>query len=183
MAKRSKPLRVPATVPEAEAALTSIGQLVRSLQKRSHDLNRKIALEKETARINAQADEAELEALVEGLFHYAQANRGTLTDGGKTKSVEFTAGRIGWRTTPPAVQLKNVEAILVACKELGLKQFIRRTPSIDKEAMLKAPEIAETVPGVRIRQHEEFYIRPADVDGDIIGGRTPLKQPSKKRKR
>jgi len=77
-------------------------------------------------------------------------------------------GFFGWRSTPPAVSLKNIKAVLKKLKELGLKRFIRIKEEPDKEAMLKEPEVAKSVKGVSITQYEEFFIKPLELEVEIV---------------
>ncbi len=104
---------------------------------------------------------------MEGLFAYAEAHRDELTNHGKRKTVEVPTGTFGWRMTPPAVTLRGIEQILGSLKSLKLGRFIRTQEEVDKEAMLKEPDVAKTVKGVSIGQHEEFVAKPAELEVEI----------------
>jgi phage host-nuclease inhibitor protein Gam len=78
--------------------------------------------------------------------------------------------------TPPAVSLRDIKSILVSLKSLGLKQFIRTKEEVDKEAMLKEPDIAKTVKGVSISQYEEFTAKPAELEVEIISKADKLRK-------
>jgi phage host-nuclease inhibitor protein Gam len=69
--------------------------------------------------------------------------------------------------TPPSVKLRDVEAILKSLKSLRLERFIRTKEEVDKEAMLKEADVAKTVKGVSISQHEEFIAKPAELEVEI----------------
>ncbi len=76
---------------------------------------------------------------------------------------------MAWRTTPPAVSLKNPEAVLEQIQQLKLTQFIRTTSEINKEALLADPKKAESIKGVTITQKEEFVVTPHKTNVEIKG--------------
>jgi len=69
--------------------------------------------------------------------------------------------------TPPAVSLRDVLTVLKNLKSLGLERFIRTKEEVSKEALLKESDVAKTVKGVTIAQHEEFTVKPADLEVEI----------------
>ena len=87
---------------------------------------------------------------------------------------------MGWRTSPPAVQIKDVEDVIKRIKKLGLVDFIRTKETIDKPAMLKNPEKAKSVQGVSITQNEEFFVKPAELKVEVTGRKWKIE--SKKRR-
>ncbi len=94
---------------------------------------------------------------LKGLQAYCAAHRDRLAP--KKKSFAFPAGVIGWRLTPPAVSIKGVEAVIALIRKRRLGRFLRRGKvTIDKEAMLKEPDLAKKLDGVAISQVEEFYV-------------------------
>ncbi len=101
------------------------------------------------------------------LYTYAEGDRSTLTEGGVRKTIEFPAGKFGWRMSPPAVSIRNKEKVLEILKGLGLERFIRIVEEPDKEAMLKERDVAETVRGVKFVQEELFFVKPTDVAAEI----------------
>jgi len=160
-------IAVPKSLNEAAQFLTRIGEEQRATDKIQSDLNAKVDELKTEAMANVESRQEKISQLVEGLFAYAEAHRDELTDGGKRKTVEVPTGIFGWRMTPPAVSLRDVKSILKSLKSLGLKRFIRTKEEIDKEAMLKEPNVATTVKGVSISQHEEFIAKPAELEVEI----------------
>jgi phage host-nuclease inhibitor protein Gam len=147
---------------EANAYLARIGELQRQALLHEAALAETIARSKEsTAAIVADLN-AEADLLTRGLQIWAEANRHTLTDGGKTKTVKLGAGTIAWRMAPPAVRIKGQDAVLKWLLENGREEFLRRKAEIDKAAMLSMPETAAEIPGVTIASSgEEFVIEPA----------------------
>ena len=57
-----------------------------------------------------------------------------------------------------------------------LKQFIRVKQEVDKEAMLKEPDVAKSVKGVTIGQHEEFMVKPAELELEITSDVSKFKK-------
>jgi phage host-nuclease inhibitor protein Gam len=158
---------VPKSLDEAAEFLTQIGKEQRATDKIQSDLNAKVDELKTKAMANVEPHQEKISQLVEGLFAYAEAHRDELTDGGKRKTIEVPTGIFGWRMTPPAVSLRDVKSILKSLKSLGLERFIRTKEEIDKEAILKEPNVATRVRGVSISQHEEFIAKPAELEIEI----------------
>lgn len=159
---------IPENLDEAAKFLAQIGEEQRAADKVKSIFNTKVDKLKAEAADDVKPHQEKISQLVEGLFAYAEAHRDELTDSGKRKTVKVPTGTFGWRMTPPAVSLRDIKSILVSLKSLGLKQFIRTNEEIDKEAMLKEPEVAKTVKGVSISQHEEFTAKPTELEVEII---------------
>jgi len=158
---------VPKNLNQAAQFLALIGKEQRATDMVQSDLNAEVDRLKAKAMADVKPHQEKISQLVEGLFAYAEVHRNELTDGGKSKTVKLPTGWFGWRWTPPAISIRNVKAILVKFKELGLKQFIRIKEEPNKEAMLKEPEIAKTIKGISISQHEEFVVKPAELEVEI----------------
>jgi phage host-nuclease inhibitor protein Gam len=152
-------LPVPQTLAEAEALLYRIGLTERSVAVLESEMNGMLASIKDGFEKRAAPLVESIEADVAALHAWAEANRSTLLDAGK-KTAQIATGEIGWRRTPPAVRISGVKAVIAALKTLGLKRFIRVKEEIDKDAMKKEPDVAAAVPGVKLTQQEEFWIKP-----------------------
>ena len=158
---------VPRDLAEAAAFLAEIGQEQRATDKIQLGFNAAVDKLKTQAMADVEPHQKKVSQLVEGLFAFAEIHRDELTDNGKRKTVELPTGTFCWRMTPPAVSLRDVESILETLKSLKLKRFIRTKEEVDKEAMLKEPDVAKTVKGVSIGQHEEFVAKPAVLEVEI----------------
>lgn len=167
---------VPKSLDEAAEFLRQIGEEQRTTDAIQSDLNAEVDELKAKAMSDAEPHQKKISQLVEGLFAFAETNRDELTDSGKRKTVELPTGIFGWRMTPPAVSLHNVEAILKSLKSLKLDRFIRAKEEVDKEAMLKEQEVAKTVKGVSISQHEEFIVKPTELEVEITSNVDKLKR-------
>jgi len=171
---------VPKNLNEASEFLMSIGKEQRAIAKIESGLNTKVDKLKTGAVDGAQPHQEEISRLVEGLFAYAEVHRDELTDDGKSKTVQVPTGEFGWRMTPPKVSLRGVDPILKSLHSLELTRFIRTKEEIDKEAMLKEPEVASGVEGVSINQHEEFVAKPAELKVEIATKVDKLKKATSK---
>jgi phage host-nuclease inhibitor protein Gam len=159
-------LPVPQSDAEAMEAIARIGKLQREVARIEASLNDAIAKATEAAEKAAAPLRADTEAAIEGLKIYCEANRARLTDGGKTKTVEFATGKVSWRNRPASVKLRDkVEEIVARLKALKLARFIREKEEVDKDAMLKEPDVARTVAGVSIgSEGEDFAVEPLEAE-------------------
>ena len=174
MAKKTRTaganIAVPQSKDEARASVARIGVLNRQIARDQASLNDKIAKLKEAAEVAAAPLQEEADRLTEGLKIWGEANRRELTGGDKTKTVDLGTGEIKWRLQPPKVTIRGgVEAVIEACKRLGLQRFVRTVEEPNKEAMRAEAEIARTVPGVTIgSEGEAFVVEPFEVE--LAGG-------------
>jgi len=162
-------LQVPQSREELNDRVAQVGGLQRRLQTIGAKLNRQVAAAQARAAEEVSPLEQRLDELVNGIDAYCQSHRDELTNDGKKRIVKLPSGEVGWRLTPPAVTLPdNVKAFLALLKQLGLYHFIRTKEEVDKQAMLKEPETAETIEGVTIGQREEFIIKPVELQVSIV---------------
>ncbi len=160
-------IAVPKNLDEAAQFLAQIGKEQRATDKIRSDINTKVEKLQAEAMADVKPYQEKISQLVEGLFAYAEAHRDELTDSGKRKTVKVPTGIFGWRMTPSAVSLRGVKSILKSLKSLRLKRFIRIKEEVNKDAMLKEPDLAKTVKGVSISQREEFIAKPAELEVEI----------------
>jgi phage host-nuclease inhibitor protein Gam len=156
---------VPQSREAAAAAIAAIGIASRELQRINANMNDALAACKEAFEIEAEPYRQKIEALTNGLQIFAEANRAALTNNYKVKSVALTTGEITWRMNPPSVRLTDTkENVIGYCAEHGLEEFIRRTPTLNLEAIKANPEEAKHVPGIRIGQSEAFVVTPFEAE-------------------
>lgn len=167
MATRVKTTATPVSVPQSReavvAAIAEIGRRQRERGRLEAAMNDEIAIIKARWEEQALPHGEAIRALHHGVQIWCEANRASLTDGGRSKTVALASGEIRWRVTPPKIVLKGVEAVLAALQERGLGRFIRARFEPNKEAMLAEPEAVAGVPGIRVEQHEEFVIVPHET--------------------
>ena len=88
-----------------------------------------------------------------------------LTGGDKTKTVDLGTGVLKWRFRPPSVRILKAEDVIARLKALALGRFVRTKEEVDKEAMLKEPQVARTVAGVSIGSGgEDFIVEPFEAE-------------------
>jgi phage host-nuclease inhibitor protein Gam len=155
---------VPTSMAGANVLLVRVGAIQRDLAVIRTALDEAVAHAKSQAETEAAPLAAEMEALTAGLQIWAEANRQALTDQGRSKTVQLPAGEIAWRQRPPSVRLRDTAGVLAAIAQLGLERFIRRREEVDKDAMLREPAVAATIPGVSIGSAgEDFIVSPVGV--------------------
>jgi len=167
---------IPASLEEAAEFVGRIGKEQREIDRIQNKLNEAVEKLKSKSMSESQVRNENISQLVEGLFIFAESHRKELTKNEKKKTIEFPTGIFGWRMTPPAVSLKNVKQILKELMKRKLKQFIRVKREVDKEAMMKEPELAASIKGVTIGQHEEFMVKPAELELEITSEVDKLKK-------
>jgi phage host-nuclease inhibitor protein Gam len=160
----SPDLRIPQSRADAEEFIAEIGRLQRQRQRLEADMNDRLAAIKQEFEAQAQPLGADIMQLNKGVHVWCEANRAQLTQDGKVKFCLLASGKINWRTRPPKVGLRGKEAIIEACKKLGLLRFIRVAEDINKEAMLAEPEVATSIQGVSITQGEDFVVTPFETE-------------------
>lgn len=156
---------VPQSREEAAQFIHEIGMLQRQVARVEADMNDEIAAAKNRAEKATLGVRDTIDHLTEGLRTWCEANRATLTDNNKRKFADLGTGKIEWRLAPPKVTLRKVDDVIKRIKTLGLKQFLRESVEVDKEAMLKDPEKARLITGVSIGSAgESFYVEPFETE-------------------
>lgn len=163
MAAKTKARSTPAaqSQQEAEADIARLGDIQRELVRIQADYGDAAASLKAVAEESAAPLKAEAEALQVRVQGWCEANRNTLTKGGKVKFADLATGKVQWRNLPPKVTIRGVEKFLEECRRLGLSQFVRTKQEPNKDVMLAEAALAKTLPGVTIGSGgEEFAIEP-----------------------
>lgn len=158
---------IPQSIEEVSNCIAKVGRHQREFEQVQIKLNEDIEQIKTQALKNSRSHQEAVEELFEKIFIYAEKHRDELTERGKKKTVHFPTGEISWRLTPPSVLLKNVKEVLELCKKLNLERFIRVKEEVNKEAILKEPEVAQKIRGVTISQKEEFVVKPSETEIEI----------------
>ena len=154
---------VPKSIEEVALFVSEIGKCQRKLEQIQTKLNEDIEQIKAQAIKRSSPFQETINELFESIYIFARAHRSMLTDGGRRKRVDLLTGSIFWQLNPPAVSLRNVKKVIALCKRRALKRFIRVKEEVDKEAMLKEPEAATRIEGVKIRQKEQFVVKPSET--------------------
>lgn len=157
---------VPQNDASARNALREIGELNRDVMRIEAAMNDEIAALQDKYGAQVAPLKDEITAKTEGLKMYCEVNRDRLTRGGKVKFHNFATGTVSWRVKPPRVTIRGADAVIDAIKAAGMKaKFIRVKETVNKEAMLDAPEKARMIPGVSIgSEGEDFIVEPSETD-------------------
>ena len=184
-------LPIPQSDAEAEQQIAQLGASHRDQAEAQARHDAAIAALEEAHGRNVKEFLERQKALTAGLERYASVHRERLTNGGRSKTVQLASGKLFWREGRFSVKhrgLKNADVVEViragtaavaveiakakAAKERAdlprlqaildtLGGFLRHKVEPDKEAMIKAREIAETLPGISVpRGPEEFAVEP-----------------------
>lgn len=156
---------VPQSRESAAAAVAAIGIANRELLRIHAQMNDALAACKEAYEIEAEPYRLRIAELQTGVQTWAEANRAALTNGYKVKTVALTSGELVWRMNPPSVRLTLPEDQVIAnCEAAGLEEFVRRTPSLNRDAIKANPEEAKHIDGIRIGQSEAFVVLPFEAE-------------------
>ena len=165
MAKKKTPLKrqaadypVPQDAAQANDYIERIGVAQRKRERLETEMNDALAVVKARFEESGAPIKQEIEGLAQGLQTWAAANRDKLTCGGRVKFNKFAAGMLSWRARPPKVSIKGVADVTAALIRTKLKRFLRFKTEIDKEAMLKEPDVAGAIDGVTIGSAGEVFV-------------------------
>lgn len=157
-------VRVPQSREEATAMLAEYGKVMRDIERLETDLNQALADTKHGFVEKSQPLEAEAKDLFKGLQMYCDAHRVELTGNDKSKTVDLGTGKVSWRHNPAKVSLRGkAEDIVARIKAAGVEfaGFLRETVEVDKVAMLRNPNLAKKIDGVKIASAgETFTVEP-----------------------
>jgi phage host-nuclease inhibitor protein Gam len=157
--------------------VTSLSEVTRAMitisaiqqRKEEYRLKKQKQINGITAMIANSDEEADKEIAVifESIFRFAQENKIELTNHNRIRTIKLLTGRFGWRESPSSVHITNKKTVLESITKLKLERFIRYEPEINKEAILKEPEIAKTINGVSIKKPEMFFIKPTSINEEF----------------
>lgn len=160
---QAAPVRIAQSREEAARMIEQIGHHQREREGLQLAMNAEMARIKAHYEALAAPHATAIPVLAEGVQGWCEANRDTLTQGGKTKTARLATGEVRWRMTPPSVKLRGVEKILAALEMKGLTRFIRNIAEVNKQAILDEAEAVAEIAGITVAQHEEFVIVPFET--------------------
>lgn len=155
---------------EAETHVNTVAALVNTRRSVAASMDEKILTLKKAYEFELAKLDAQIKQGTDDLEAWAIANPAEF---GKAKSIEFLAGRIGFRTGTPKLALLNRQwtwdKVLAAIQKFGF-QFIRTKEEVDKEAILAFASAEADKPrldtkvlgpiGVKVTQGESFFVEP-----------------------
>lgn len=194
--------QVPSTRDECATMLTQMGSLQRRHEEVRLDGESRIAEIKEELAPVLSGLGDQITALLRGMQLWCETHRPTLTNNGAIKTIDLVTGQVGWRMGLYKVSApQKQEPLVELMKKQGLEDYIRFTPTVNKEAILelnrqvndlKPDDQSDTaqklradllklrsIPGLKIeRGAEEFFATPAALDAatPTVVGTMPLVQ-------
>lgn len=138
--------------------IRKLGDLQREKSRLQADMNDAIA--EITARYQPQIDDAQgrIDTLQQGVQTWCEANRDTLTDGGKVKTANLVTGEVQWRNPPPSVRVRGADSVIDTLERMGLAKFVRVKKEINKEAILNEPDEVRGIAGINVVNGDEVFI-------------------------
>ncbi len=156
--KRSQ-THIPQTLEEADIFVGLIGLSQNEIDRQEAQAEKAITRIRERLRARTEQVRKDRNALMTGIFAFAQSRRDNLieaNDGKKT--IELSNGTFGWRFTPPAVSIEDDALFIAECKRWGFLTYIRTKEEVDREALLaNRPKIGY----LSFTHKEEFVVKPA----------------------
>lgn len=156
-------VRVPQTKEEAVSMIAELGGHQRDRKRLQADMDDQLTIIREQFQKRLAPHEEAIKAIASGVHTWAEANRDSLTNGGKVKTANLMTGEIRWRKTPPSCKLVRVKEALEELKNLKLTRFIREKEEVNKEAILADQDAVQGCKWISIESTEEFVIVPLET--------------------
>lgn len=119
-----------------EADFSTLAKLERQRADKASKLSAKMTTLQEKHAADIEGLNADIDAIRERLSDYASANRDSLTDNGKKKSLAFGACTLKWRKKAVSVEITGeVKDIIAALRKRRLSRCIRVKEEINKTAI------------------------------------------------
>jgi phage host-nuclease inhibitor protein Gam len=162
--KSTAPTVVAQNRDEVAQLITTIGQAQRSAAALELQMNEKVsAIKAEYAPLISSAKDP-IKPAQEAIAAWCTSNRADLLADDKTKTVDFFTGKVFWRLRAPALKVTGEEQVIAYLLKNRKVRFLRRSISINREALLADQEAAIKIPGVSIATDiEDFFIEPSDA--------------------
>lgn len=169
-------VRIPQNRDEAAAMIKEYDASAREVARIEDQMNADLMALKAKAEADAKPHADKAAQLFKGVQLFCEANRQQLLGNSGLKTVNFGTGTVRWRWNPPKVRISGGEEAVVdrigakkaeavakddTATEAAYGNFLRVKIEIDREAMLKNPDLARTIEGVSIgRGGETFEVEP-----------------------
>ena len=153
------------TLAEAEAAVNDITGAMIFRRELESQRDAKLLTVRSEFDMTLKEIDARVQPTLAALGAWAEANPAAFK---ARRSIEFAAGTIGFRTSPPKLKtLKGFtwDAVLRSLSTCGLGGFIRVKEEVDKESLIAARrELSNKAlkqAGLALVQEKLFYVEPA----------------------
>ena len=159
---------VPRDRDEVNAAIAELGNHQRERARIEADMNDQLATVKANFDALAKPFGERISELTKGLHLWCEANRAQLTQDGKVKFHDFATGQVKWRLRPPSIAIRGADAVLKTLKAMGMGRFIRSKEEVDKEALLRELDVAQSIGGITVSQKEDFVVVPLESQIEAV---------------
>ena len=175
MSKKKEKAMMIGTREELELAMNVFAIKAAELKRLTAKMDVRIGEVRDEFSGDIAAISESMKPLADALEEWAELHPEAFTE---KKSLELVAGKIGYRTSPPAVKtlpkVKEESAVrLVEAEECYAQKYIRMLAELDREAILASyacKEVSdETLKrlGLRVVQNETFYIDPQETKAEV----------------
>lgn len=164
-------LPVPRSPEEAATWLADIAAAQRALDTIKSRLNKRVDDLKAVASEEAAPHEDRIADLVEGLYRYGTDHRDELTNNGRRKSIKLPTGIYGWKLSKPRLEVQDQSSVVSWLERRELEEYLKRSVELRRHELLKAPDLVKQLDGVAIVQEEEFFVKPAEIEVELIQGK------------
>lgn len=153
---------------EVDLMIGKIGEAQRKIESIDAELTAEIANLQAKAKDKIEPLKVRVGEYLQAIMAWAQANKDNLTKDGR-RTITVSQGAFGWRWSPPAVKVKRncLESVVEALRARRLKKLLRITTELDKEAILRTPDLVAKIPNIEVRQDELFYVKPLKVESEM----------------
>lgn len=156
---------VPQTRDDCAAMIRTLGDALRETSRQELEMNDAIAVITAERQPAIDALRAKTKALTTAIQTWCEANRDSLTDGGKVKFANLITGEVTWRQRPPSVRVTGSDDVIQTLQRLGLERFVRIKEEVNKEAILNDPDAVRGVAGIAVVSGvEDFAVTPFEQE-------------------
>ncbi len=148
---------VPTSLEQANMVMQELGQAQSRINEIDAELKAKIKALKDEAWAKIAPLVAKRDRSLNALFAYAHPIKTKLLE--RRRTVDLGAGKLGWRLTPPRVDLARDEQETIAVlRNTGHEDFIRVVEEVNRERLLQYRPV---VAGITYCQSDEFFAVPS----------------------
>lgn len=165
--------QVPQDLRQCIDMIAQTGTLQRQLDGIQNELNEKIKQLTERAREETAPREVALKSIALGIHEWAEKNRDKILPP-KAKSVMLATGEIAWKFSKGRVESEDDEMAINALETAGLHDLVRKKKELDKQEILKNPDLVADIPSLKVVKDETFSIKPTEYQ-------VTIESPKKKR--
>lgn len=156
--QKKQAVGTPKDLADTNVYVREVGEIDRFLAKEKARLETAIERLRAQSLVGMEEVAMRRAGLMKAIHRFAKKNRQAILPPDR-KSVELSAGTIGWRLTPTKVVIAGNEETLLAWLEANrMPRFLRHSVELNREQLLE--EKPDMIPGVSFDQKEKFFVEP-----------------------